>query len=839
MTSVNGESAMSVDVAPPPAPASPPATNKRKREDSTSDERNDATALRIKQIQKDLLPVLESHDTTPSLLKHVLPAKEPFQKKAQTAATPDDSTSTIANKLNSASYASLDQIKLDFSDASNAIVSSIRAKERDGPQSGRVSVDELKQIHKVQALEALAKEILDREMGYLHRDEQVVKKEENGTSVLNGAVDRKTGTVLTLFGNAPTPKQLFSSIQTAQPDRKDSPIKLELPVEEMSLPIGVTATKIMATPADHGKKGPTFGDAFAPPHNLAALLPPKAHKRSTTRDNSINWEFKDPVQRNSRKGGYTVQVQTTGAWLGYGGLDASADPTREKRKQRDRALSGGGSLQKFSPDAALDDALAKEEAALFRRAYSSFAPSYDNNGAIVPTRVKDDVWWAKVGEKRFNETFALDPALLDDPPRREEKTEETPLLEEAEMSKVMESLDDLEEASPLPQQVRSKTEVDQVLRQISELLETLASHQRIRNASLPTSGATSRPPISPAPISASKIGKPDEPSEEEISTYNTLRHELAYLILQLPPYAVAKLDGDRLSDLGVSKLITFQTKDTKGTLAEDSVARQAKLSALATASSIANLARPNSSAGQHYSTTSSRTPAIGQAANTRYGQQYATTRTPAPAPQFSRSTSNQSYGTPSGTAQRPAYAPSTQQYARTGAPAPSYNQSNGQQYYQQRAAQQTPGTYGALQQFQQGAQAQRPAYATQQTPQQQYQQRPPNAALAAVNYQTSTPQQQSYARTVSPIKPGGYASPAPQPAQQPPRPTYAPQQQQAPQNPGSGRATPVNYPSQPQTPVNGIQAGTAQRAVAPRPASGTPQPNLQPQAPPPGANGTS
>jgi hypothetical protein len=60
MTSVHGDSsAMSVDAAPTVAPTSPSATNKRKREDSATDERDDT---RIKQVQRDLLPVLERYD---------------------------------------------------------------------------------------------------------------------------------------------------------------------------------------------------------------------------------------------------------------------------------------------------------------------------------------------------------------------------------------------------------------------------------------------------------------------------------------------------------------------------------------------------------------------------------------------------------------------------------------------------------------------------------------------------------------------------------------------------------------------------------------------------------
>lgn len=363
---------------------------------------------------------------------------------------------------------------------------------------------------------------------------------------------------------------------------------------------------------------------------------------------------------------------------------------------------------------------------------------------------------------------------------------------------------------------RSKTDVDQVLREISELLETLASHQRIRNTSLSSSNSVARTPISPAPILASRIGKPDEPAEDEISTYHSLRRELVYLILKLPPYAVAKLDGDQLADLGVSKLIPFETKDVKGTLEEDHVARLAKYTAMQTAAGIASLTRGNSTSGQHYNTTAQRTPAIGQAANTRYGQSAQYNAIRPPQPQFQRSTSSSSqYGTPV-SVHRPSYGQQPNQYTRPPTAQQAYSQANGQHYY--RSQQPSAGYSSYAQQYsQQTPQTQqRPAYASSQ-PLQQFQQRAPNA----VPYQASvsTPQQthSPLIRTASPAKLTGH----PPPPNVQPRPVYQYAQQQQ-QHPGSGRATP-SYPSQPATPVNGFQRPPPQ-PIAARAASGTPQP---------------
>lgn len=706
-------------------------------------------------------------------------------------------------------------LKADASRVSEDLIDSVRTKATDSLTGGRPSVEDLKLIHRIRHLEAMIKEFVNRED--LHREADVKKEDASEEEM---ASNRKAGTVLTLFGNAPTPKQLFSSVQNLSVDRRDSVTKDELPVDEMSLPNGITATKIIPVSANDSKKGPTFEEIFPPPSALPALKPPMAQKKSTEPKPALKWEFKDPIQRNSKQGGYTVQPLTAGTWLGYGGVDPPSQSSREKRKQRDRALSGGEKLESPPTQATLDDALAREEAALFRRAYSSYAPSCDNSNVVVPESEKNNIWWSKVGRKRFNNTFAIDPALLDEelptaPAVLEDApaaVEDMPDLNDEELDKVIANLGEIEK--PVP--VKSKTDVDNVLGQISELLETLASHQRIRNAILPSSGPAARVPISPGPA-LSKIGKPDEPSEDEIATYESLRREIAYLVLKLPPYAVAKLDGDQMADLGVSTLITFSTKDIRGSLEEDLVTRQAKAAALQTSQSLANLSnRPSSSAGQHYSTTAQRTPAIGQAANTRYGQQYAG-RPPAPAPSFGRSASNQSYGTPGSAAPRPAYGGSNT-YTRPGAPQATYNQTNGNQQFYQRPLQQSTSFGSALSQFQQPSQSRPPTFPP--APQQY-----PPRSTGVANYPISNTATPQFPRTASPGG-AGYSSPH-MPAQQQ---LAAAQQRQAlypgqqhQQGSGSGRATPVNgYPSQPNTPVNG--GYQQQRSVAPRPTSSTPQP---------------
>jgi hypothetical protein len=718
---------------------------------------------------------------------------------------------------------------------SKELATVIRSSEKeDASNTARVSVEDLKRIQRVNALETLIKELTDRETSrdQAHASTNGDLKQEfgvlsnGGRPVASKNAGGNHGTVLTLFGNAPNPRQLFSSMQQPE-ETKDPEIKLELPIEEIGLPNGLTATQIMPTNSADSKSGPTFEEAFPAPSSLPTIHPPKVHKRSAVRDTTLNWEFKDSVSRGSKRGGYTTQSLTTADWLGYGGVDPPYGfyTAQEKRKQRDRALSGGESMQTVQTKAQAEAESQKLEEALFRRAFSSFAPSTDNAKSLVPAQTKAMMWYNKIGDRRFNEVFGDDPALVSDISSAEFALDPAlmePGAKDEDFSKAIEEVDNLPDVAFITPvtAVPDKTNPNEVLRQISELLETLASHQRIRNAVIPTAPSASRTPISPAPTLASKIGKPDAPAEDELNTYNKLRHEIAYLVMRLPPYAVAKLDGDQLADLGVSKLLTFEARDYQGAMEEDEVAKIAKRTAAATAAATASLTRPTSSAtGQHYS-SSSRTPAIGQAANTRYGQVAATaSRTPASVPAFQRSASGQNtnYGTPSA-APRPSYAQPNQYTRPVTTQQPTYGQANAQhqQYYngQARPAQATTNYGSYSQNYSQGTPQgqQRHSFSSSQ-PLQQFQQR---SAQNAVAYQSNAVSQRTASPAMQPVYQGA--------AQQ--RPAYAntavqPQAAQYAQQSLSGRAAP-SYPSQPPTPVNGTVR--PQAPAIPRAASGTPQP---------------
>ena len=112
------------------------------------------------------------------------------------------------------------------------------------------------------------------------------------------------------------------------------------------------------------------------------------------------------------------------------------------------------------------------------------------------------------------------------------------------------------------QQPLDEKEVHQKLQEISDLLKTLNCFQQIRHYHLgsgrPNSGSQDYP-------LAHMIGTPAAPHPQEVEIAKLLESKLAEAILQLPPYEVAKLNGDPLSPLNLSKRILMRTLNWQGT----------------------------------------------------------------------------------------------------------------------------------------------------------------------------------------------------------------------------------------------------------------------------------
>jgi hypothetical protein len=672
--------------------------------------------------------MLDSHDTQPSILAHAItasiirsPSGEADSKR--TKLTPPAASATIASLIQDGSYDSLQALGKDVEAVTTEMLSSSGGGSDSSSRQGSLEGTTLQA--NILAFKKVTTALIEREEARRVQfkgietaadPELSISKEDGSPAPIKEEESQtpQSRTVLTLFGSAnQVPKQLFSSLQQSRkvaPTESasatfDTSVQVTLPLRESSLPNIMSTTEVYSVPDQTDvktKKVATIGEVFRAPAHLPPFSPPKAARPTTGKSHTITFappEMPKPGRKGSQS--YAHQNLSAGFWLGYAGVDMPKDQTSPtaKQKSRQRALSMGEAQQPPS-EATLVAVQHAREDALFRSAYSSFAPTRDDASAIIPEETKNRVWWQKVGEKRFNEMFPIDPALLD--------------AEEAidiEVNGATDEDDGFKEAVdnfvpieggvlPEPQgKTEEEKDTEDVLLEISELLETLASHQRIRNLSLTTNPRT---PVVQNSSLASLAGSPSTPSTEEFDVYQILKSQLTLLISQLPPYAVAKLNGDQLQELNISRTILFDTTEYKGVLEEDTLSRLAK-APMVSAPTPATLARTSSGTHAHYPAANTQysrpTPSVHQssarpvqAAQSFYPQQQSLHRSSSMLSQ--RSPSGPSHSYQAGGA---AYAPTPRGYSTTQTygqqtPRPSYGQTPSGQYYPQRSAQ--PSTYG-------------------------------------------------------------------------------------------------------------------------------------------------
>lgn len=394
-------------------------------------------------------------------------------------------------------------------------------------------------------------------------DEQEVKVSLNGSG----------NNVLTLLGNMGSGRtgQLFTSLRT--PNTSDEQLN------EAALPNGITATKIVPVHSinstEDKKHTPTLGERFPPPAGLLPLPLPKQSRHTATRSSSINWynpAEADSKNKSSKRDGYTTQPLSTGQWLTYNAAPSSTQivSPESKRKQRDRALSFGEPQTSISEEAMLAHNQSKEDA-LFRSVYSSFAPDRDDSGATVAEQQKNRFWWRKYGEQRYQEILGMRDAGLCGPEINGVGGEDC--IDDEEIQEAIRTWEPEERPQEMnPSKIvnletpETSKEADAVLTEISDLLETLDSHQRVRNLTL---AANARTMGGQNPQSAALIGTPTSPSSAEFDVYEVLKAQLTLIVSTLPPYLVAKLDGDRLGALNISTKVQIESKNQKGTMESD------------------------------------------------------------------------------------------------------------------------------------------------------------------------------------------------------------------------------------------------------------------------------
>ncbi|MCJ1465845.1 hypothetical protein MMC07_004464 [Pseudocyphellaria aurata] len=817
-------------------------TGKRKRVGSTDetgsakDDQDDGDIPRqqnqnLHDFLLDIVEILRSHDTTPSILDYPIASVtgdgETHDAKRTKLSEPAE-TPTIASRVISGIYANVEDAAADIEAVVSRVIQELQ-------QKGSTTNEQRLSAHMrdLRAEVALAsafkkrfdnlvlREMIQRPQIFSSTDRNVesalAEASRDGRStkipVLGGSNDVSARAVLTLYGSAPQPKQLFSSLQrplgieSKQWKTKrgsDMPTNMSNDalsttilapsrdlIREPALPNGISVTKVIpvhSTNSSDGKqqKTPTLGELFPPPPNLAPLNPPKQSRHTATRSSSVNWyNPSEPVASNrpNRRDSYSMQPLTTGQWLTYNIAPSSTQMSspEAKRKQRDRALSFGEPQSTLSQEVMVAHSEAKEDA-LFRSVYSSFAPDRDNAGALISDQTKNRLWWKRVGENRYQDHLKTDyPPLPDEDVEVNGTSEHVGSVSEDEFKGVLDDWVPEElppELKPTPEAVletpATTEEVNEVLQGISDLLETLNSYQRNRNLSLANNART----ITNSQL-VSTSGSPTSPSSAELDVFTMLRSQLALMVSTLPPYTLAKLDGDKLGVLNISTKIQIQNKQYTGTMEEDEVVAKAKQSTSTPAASYAarnanaNLSVPARSSSYLHAPATPSQPVqrpsyatqprpVNTSSSYLPNQQYSSR--PASSNHYFSGTSHPSYSSQRPTAttsERYSYSAS-QQYSQRPAQPTQNQQSNGYRPYPVQNGQSYSQQYSTPQQSTSSTSGSGHGAHTQRPSQPGYQQR----AMNAQSYSTGVA-----ARDASPPKPSASFTP------QHPRTAYAGQGQ--------------------------------------------------------------
>ncbi|RFU28395.1 hypothetical protein B7463_g7935, partial [Scytalidium lignicola] len=639
-----------------------------------------------------------SYDTSPSILNRQLPDRssstEPHAKRQKSE--PPFEQSSILARCSGTAYSDLDDVLHDIDAAVSDILESLQLPNG-AAQSTPVSPTKIELSTNLSAFKKKAHELVQNEKASRETKHPsgtngpVVTDIYTNGGLGSGAFTRINASsadnrmVLTLYGKGPggTARQMFSSLQIPKKIAGENVFES---LREIALPNGITTTQIIPVQStgltSDKKRVPTLGEVFsAPPLSLPI---PKPSKTATARSSTVGWYrpgAAEPVL--SRNASYFRQPISTGQWLDYSN---ASRPQNGKKRQRERAMSFNASKNPPSESEKIEIEAAKLDA-LFRGAYSGFAPTKDDSAAVAPEGIVNRIWWQRTGEKSFERLVRNSENLDNFISENNGKIESVGDDEMEEFQKMVEewgpeAIDPNLEGSETPAEKSiQEKEVDEILDEISGLIETLHSYQRIRHLSL---NAPNRPVGLPAP-DMKNVGIPSTPSESELATYEILKSHLILMISSLPPYAVAKLNSDRLSELSISTKLEMRLEDYKGVMEDDEAAARAKVAAMSAASSTARQAPPSSlsrsSSAVLYGNQYSQSPRH-TGSHQYFGSTQTPTRQPAAGIQRPPSATPIPY-----TAQRP---PATTPYRPTTYSTPTYPHQNarpGQPQYTPSTAQ--------------------------------------------------------------------------------------------------------------------------------------------------------
>lgn len=374
--------------------------------------------------------------------------------------------------------------------------------------------------------------------------------EASGMDLDNGNMEESTGHVLTLRTYTDRgPRQVYSGLQ-ADPT---------IPIDSKSLPNGfeVIDSAPVSLRREPNVLPRTFGTVFRPHRNSKPLEAPKP-TRAQSHLSELNFvsDLDNLFNRitSAYKQDYSFARVPAGEWLRYAG--------DEKHLRKPQEIPHSGQDDLLGSDRT-------EAGSLFRATYSSFAPSYDNSAAIIPESLRNELWWNKKGRRRFESIFSYE--------NLEEKNREHYLSDSGlDFSNLASDLVSMDESDAEEYRDSDPTTVDEILADVSQLIETLASYQRIRHLE-----------------DTNLRSNFTEPSQPEFETYELLKTQLAVIVGSLPPFMVAKLNGDQLGQLNIKSQIVLKNDDYVGSGETDGYYIRPRGDAASITASA--MARPNAS----------------------------------------------------------------------------------------------------------------------------------------------------------------------------------------------------------------------------------------------------
>ncbi|KAI1979404.1 hypothetical protein LOZ55_001987 [Ophidiomyces ophidiicola] len=573
MPTVNGDVPHMADGASPNGPPKrkhEPAVEQTVKPDTPT---RDSKSLNSETVEdlltsslKDVLEVVRKYDDVLKMLDYPLPPNtdsEPDNKR--TKLSEQETKTSISSKVASGEYRRLQDFNNDI-ELVTTLVSSNDTQSQSRPQHLKsLSPDEISA--KANLFNRQLNDLLQRSNQLRPLlDNSETEQAEEGSSFLDSmsVPTRDDLPILTVTVGNPS-RTYFSSFPLIEspsgplPATRRTPGNEQPPVDESLLPENIKVSKVVPFNSTNfqGPRGRirTFGEVFGPPANLPQLKRPCRSQPPKKSDNVIGWL--KPVDvlaaASTTPSGhklYNNNALSVGDWLNYGKafrINVAASANSHEISQME-----------------------EEDVGNLMSACSSFAPSYDSGGAVVDKDSHNMVFWDRYWSGDFHQLYSkwhqdqLEPVrmLFENTILEPEPLDDAGLQEAVESFKPSGTIEEFEKSLKASATETGEAEVEQILEEISGLLQTLQSYRRLRVLQ-PVPGQ-----LSNVSSSASNQSS-DTPSDQERALYDVLKQSLSSMIAMLPPYAVAKLNGDQLAELNISTTIKRDGLDFAGTMDED------------------------------------------------------------------------------------------------------------------------------------------------------------------------------------------------------------------------------------------------------------------------------